>query len=134
MKALLVEDDPALSYVYKTKLDKSGFETDACLTGAQALSSVEKNTYDTVLLDILLPDMNGLQILQKIRGKEQMKNTAIILLTNLGYDDMIKQGFSLGADAFLMKVQYTPDQLVEEVKNVIKQKQAKISNPRKANS
>ncbi|MDP3733062.1 MAG: response regulator, partial [Candidatus Daviesbacteria bacterium] len=71
-----------------------------------------------------LPDINGLQILQNIRQNPATKNIVVVLLTNLGQDAVIKQGFELGADGYLVKAAYTPDQIVQEVKNIIAKKQA----------
>lgn len=124
MKVLLVEDEEFIRDLFKRQLDLSGFTTDAFGTGNDGIAALEKNAYDLVLLDIMLPDINGLQILQTIRSKPQTKNVAVVLLTNLGQDAVIKQGFELGADGYLVKAAYTPDQIVQEVKNIMQKKQA----------
>lgn len=128
MKVLLVEDEEFIRDLFKRQLDLSGFTTDAFGTGQDGLSAITKNAYDLVLLDIMLPDINGLQILQKIRQDEATKNIVVVLLTNLGQDAVIKQGFELGADGYLVKAAYTPDQIVQEVKNIIAKKQSQ-QNP-----
>lgn len=124
MKVLLVEDEEFIRDLFKRQLDLSGFTTDAFGTGQDGLSAISKNAYDLVLLDIMLPDINGLQILQNIRQNPATKNIVVVLLTNLGQDAVIKQGFELGADGYLVKAAYTPDQIVQEVKNIIAKKQA----------
>lgn len=124
MKVLLVEDEEFIRDLFKRQLDLSGFTTDAFGTGQDGLSAITKNAYDLVLLDIMLPDINGLQILQSIRQNPTTKNIVVVLLTNLGQDAVIKQGFELGADGYLVKAAYTPDQIVQEVKNIIQKKQA----------
>lgn len=123
MKVLLVEDEEFIRDLFKRQLDLSGFATDAFGTGNDGLAALGKNAYDLVLLDIMLPDINGLQILQNIRSKPESKNVAVVLLTNLGQDAVIKQGFELGADGYLVKAAYTPDQIVQEVKNIMQKKQ-----------
>lgn len=123
MKVLLVEDEEFIRDLFKRQLDLSGFTTDAFGTGQDGLNAISKNGYDLVLLDIMLPDINGLQILQNIRQNEATKSVAVILLTNLGQDAVIKQGFELGADGYLVKAAYTPDQIVQEVKNIMAKKQ-----------
>lgn len=123
MKVLLVEDEEFIRDLFKRQLDLSGFTTDAFGTGQDGLSAITKNAYDLVLLDIMLPDINGLQILQNIRQNPNTKNIVVVLLTNLGQDAVIKQGFELGADGYLVKAAYTPDQIVQEVKNIIQKKQ-----------
>lgn len=123
MKVLLVEDEEFIRDLFKRQLDLSGFNTDAFGTGKDGLSALSKNAYDLVLLDIMLPDINGLQILQTIRQNQANKGIAVVLLTNLGQDAVIKQGFELGADGYLVKAAYTPDQIVQEVKNIMQKKQ-----------
>ena len=120
----MVEDEDFIRDLFKRQLDLSGFSTDAFGTGQDGLAAITKNAYDLVLLDIMLPDINGLQILQSIRQNPVTKNIVVVLLTNLGQDAVIKQGFELGADGYLVKAAYTPDQIVQEVKNIIQKKQA----------
>lgn len=129
MKVLLVEDEEFIRDLFKRQLDLSGFTTDAFGTGQDGLSALTKNAYDLVLLDIMLPDINGLQILQNIRQNPTTKTIAVILLTNLGQDAVIKQGFELGADGYLVKAAYTPDQIVQEVKNIMQKKMAQNHTP-----
>jgi DNA-binding response OmpR family regulator len=124
MKVLLVEDEEFIRDLFKRQLDLSGFTTDAFGTGQDGILALSKNAYDLVLLDIMLPDINGLQILQTIRQNPATKGVAVVLLTNLGQDAVIKQGFELGADGYLVKAAYTPDQIVQEVKNIMQKKQA----------
>lgn len=124
MKVLLVEDEEFIRDLFKRQLDLSGFTTDAFANGQDGLAAIAKNAYDLVLLDIMLPDINGLQILQNIRSNPATKTIAVILLTNLGQDAVIKQGFELGADGYLVKAAYTPDQIVQEVKNIMQRKNA----------
>lgn len=124
MKVLLVEDEEFIRDLFKRQLDLSGFTTDAFGTGNDGLAALGKNAYDLVLLDIMLPDINGLQILQNIRQNPANKAIAVVLLTNLGQDAVIKQGFELGADGYLVKAAYTPDQIVQEVKNIMQKKQS----------
>ena len=122
MKVLLVEDEEFIRDLFKRQLDLSGFATDAFANGQDGLAALSKNAYDLVLLDIMLPDINGLQILQNIRQNPATKGVAVVLLTNLGQDAVIKQGFELGADGYLVKAAYTPDQIVQEVKNIMQKK------------
>lgn len=122
MKVLLVEDEEFIRDLFKRQLDLSGFTTDAFGTGQEGLTALTRNAYDLALLDIMLPDINGLQILQNIRQNANTKNLVVVLLTNLGQDAVIKQGFELGADGYLVKAAYTPDQIVQEVKNIMQKK------------
>lgn len=125
----MVEDEEFIRDLFKRQLDLSGFSTDAFGTGQDGLAAISKNAYDLVLLDIMLPDINGLQILQTIRQNPATKNIVVVLLTNLGQDAVIKQGFELGADGYLVKAAYTPDQIVQEVKNIVAKKQSQHTQP-----
>lgn len=118
-KILLVEDEDLLRELYKRQLDLSGISTDAFGNGKDALESLSHNQYSLVLLDIMLPDTNGLDILKQIKQDPRLKALPVILLTNLGQESIIKQGFDLGAEGYLIKASYTPDQIVEEVKNIL---------------
>lgn len=129
MKVLLVEDEEFIRDLFKRQLDLSGFSTDAFGTGKDGLAAISKNAYDLVLLDIMLPDVNGLQILQNIRQNQATKDVVVVLLTNLGQDAVIKQGFELGADGYLVKAAYTPDQIVQELKNIIAKKETQRAAP-----
>lgn len=122
-RILLIEDEEYIRDLYKRQLELSGFVTDAFGNGKDGLSAAEKNTYDLILLDIMLPDVNGLQILQTLRQNPMTKLVPCVLLTNLGQDAVIKQGFELGADGYLVKAAYTPDQIVQEIKNILLRKQ-----------
>ncbi len=128
-KLLLVEDEEYIRDLYKRQLDLAGLMTDAFGLGNEGLAAAEKNPYDLILLDIMLPDINGLQILQKIKQNPLSKNTPVVLLTNLGQDAVIKQGFELGADGYLVKAAYTPDQIVQEIKNIMAKPAAPATTP-----
>lgn len=119
-KILLVEDEDFIRELYKRQLDLAGFQTDAFGNGNEALAALAQNQYDLILLDIMLPGMNGLQILKRLRGEEKTKNTPVFLLTNLGQESAMKEGTELGATEYIIKASITPDQIVTKVKNVLK--------------
>ena len=118
-KVLLFEDDEALNYIYKRQLELGGLSTDAYLTGSGGLNALQTNNYSIILLDIMLPDINGLDILKQIKENDQKKHIPVILLTNLATENIIKEGYSRGANGYLLKASYTPDQIVEEVKKIL---------------
>lgn len=123
-KILLIEDEDYIRDLYKRQLDQAGLVTDAFATGQEGLSAVAANHYDLILLDIMLPDTNGLQILKEVKQNPSTKATTVVLLTNLGQDVIIKEGFELGAEGYLIKASLTPNQVVQEVKNALAKKQA----------
>ena len=120
-KILLVEDDPFLIDIYTTKLKKVRFEVYVSRDGESALQLIEKEMPDLVLLDIVLPHIDGWEILRKIKNNEKLKDIKIIILSNLGQKHEVEKGLKLGATKYLIKAHYTPTQIVEEIKNILKE-------------
>lgn len=118
-RALIIEDEQFIRDIYKRQLEKAGVTVDGFGNGTEGLQSVSQNKYDIILLDIMLPDLNGLEILKQIKQNPASKNVPVIMLTNLGQDEIIKEGFTLGAQGYFIKASYTPDQIVQEVKNIL---------------
>lgn len=123
-RILLVEDEEPIRELYKRQLELAGFQVDAFGIGKDALTAVSQKDYDLLLLDIMLPDINGLQILKEVKANDRTKNISVLMLTNLGQDITIKEGFDLGAEGYLIKASYTPDQIIEEINNILLRKQA----------
>src|SRR3989338_8086617 len=107
-KILLVEDDPLLIDIYSMKLKQSGFEVRVVENGEKALEAVEEQKPDLVLLDIVLPHIDGWDILESLRASETLKGIQIVILSNLGQKEEIAKGLRLGAAKYLIKAHYTP--------------------------
>lgn len=118
-KILLVEDEDFIRELYVRQLTKAGFEVKSAIDGQSGLNTLSAETFDLLLLDIMLPGMNGLQLLREFKTKNPNSRMVTILLTNLGQEAIIKEGFELGAQAYLIKASYTPDQVVTEVKTAL---------------
>lgn len=118
-KTLIIEDEQFIRDIYKRQLEKAGIAVDGFGNGTEGLQAISQNKYDIILLDIMLPDLNGLEILKQIKQNPSLKNIPVIMLTNLGQDEVIKEGFALGAQGYFIKASYTPDQIVQEVKKVL---------------
>ncbi|MBI2020583.1 response regulator [Candidatus Daviesbacteria bacterium] len=118
-KILLVEDEDFVRDLYTRQLTKAGFMVKTAVDGASGLKMLQTETFDLLLLDIMLPGMNGLQLLREFRAQNPKSSMITILLTNLGQEAVIKEGFELGAQAYLIKASYTPDQVVNEVRNAL---------------
>lgn len=121
-KILLVEDEEMIRELYARQLTKAGFYVKAAETGEEGLKTLQEDTFDLLLLDIMLPGINGLQMLREFKVKNPQSQMITVLLTNLGQESVIKEGFDLGAQAYLIKTSYTPDQIVQEVKNTLDHK------------
>lgn len=117
---LLVEDDPFLIDIYSTKLKESGFQVEVASDGEKALAEVAKNKFDLVILDIVLPQMDGWEILEKMQSEKiKNQNLKVIILSNLGQKEEVAKGLRLGADKYLIKAHYTPSEVVAEIKKII---------------
>lgn len=118
-KILLIEDEPSIRDLYSRQLTKAGYTVATAEDGNKGLELLKSDTYDLLLLDIMLPGINGLQVLREFKTQNPNSQMKVVLLTNLGQDTVIKEGFTLGASAYLIKASYTPDQIVTEVNNLI---------------
>jgi len=121
-KIVLVEDDPFLIDIYTLKIKEAGFEVQAVEDGDKALSALEKEKPDLLLLDIVLPNCDGWEVLKRVREKEQFKDLPVIILSNLGQKQEVEKGLDLGAVKYLIKAHYTPTEVVEEVKKIFNKK------------
>ncbi len=122
IKILLVEDDKFLRDICRTKLLKEGFNVHEAIDGEQALQDIESAQPDIVLLDIILPNIDGYQVLTEIRANQNPKiaKVPIIMLSNLGQEDDIKRALDLGANNYLVKAHFTTDEIVEKIKKELK--------------
>jgi len=116
---LLIEDDTFLANIYKTKFEMEGFVVDVAENGELGLKEVQKRQPDLVLLDILLPKMDGFTVLQQMKEDAELKNIPVILLTNLGQKDDVEKGLKLGAADYLIKAHFKPSETVDKVKSVL---------------
>src|SRR3989338_3248332 len=118
-KILIIEDDKFLLKLYSDKLNREGFEVSMAITGEEGLGKVAAEKPDLVLLDIILPQKNGFDILSEIKLNSATKNIPVIILTNLGQDSDIKTGFELGAVDYLVKTDFSITKLPEIVRKYL---------------
>lgn len=115
IKILLIEDDFFLSDIYQTKLSLEDFEVVVAEDGVEGLHQASVFLPDLILLDIMIPKMDGLEVLKKIKMDYRLKNTPVILLSNLGQDNITQGGRDLGATDYLLKSDYTPRQVIQKI-------------------
>lgn len=120
-KVLLVEDEQMLREIISMKLVKDGFTVVVALDGEAALKKVEEEMPDIVLLDIILPSVDGFEVLEKIRShtNEKVAKIPVIMLTNLGQDEDIAKARKLGVDEYLVKAYFNPDEISGKVKAIL---------------
>ncbi len=117
-KILLVEDDPFLVDIYVTKLENQKFKVDAVRTGKEAFEIMKKEKFDLIVLDVLLPDTNGWDVLEKMREDKKNKKNKVIMLSNID-PDKEKMKMGLGVEKYIVKINYTPGEVVNEIKKVL---------------
>ena len=115
MKVLVVEDDKFLRELINRKLQSENFETVLAIDGEIGLDLVEKERPDIVLLDLILPGVNGFEVLAKIKENEKLKEIPVLILSNLGQKDDIEKGMGLGAADYLVKAHFTPNEIIEKI-------------------
>jgi len=119
IKILVVEDEQDLRDLYVQILQQEGYVVDNAEDGEKAYDKLSKNEYDLVLLDIILPKMDGLQILEKLAKINKMKFDKIVLLTNLGQDLVVAKALDYGVRGYMIKSDYTPEEIVNEIKGYL---------------
>ena len=116
---LLVEDDEFLAELYATKLNLENFEVSLAVDGEKGLKMIKELKPDLILLDIILPKMDGFEILKNMKADPELKNIPVILLTNLSQKDEVKRGLDLGATDYLIKAHFMPSEVVKKIKQIL---------------
>ena len=116
-KILLVEDDAFLSDIFSKKLRKEGFDVNLATDGIEVVKKIEEYFPSLVLLDIVLPSIDGFEVLKRIRSHENkvIQNLPVIMLTNLGQEEDSKKALALGANEYLVKANFTTKEIIEKI-------------------
>ena len=118
-RILVVEDDLFLRELYADILQGEGYNVETAIDGEEALAKIKVGGYDLILLDIIMPKIDGLEVMRRVKKEPpQSPNKSVLFLTNLDKDEEIKAALQLG-DGYLIKSQINPGSLVEEVKNYL---------------
>ncbi|HSX57669.1 MAG TPA: response regulator [Candidatus Saccharimonadales bacterium] len=117
-KILIIEDDQFIRDLYVHQLKKSGYNISSTPSGQEGLEALGKNNYDLLMLDLNIPDVSGFQILEHLQ-KNPKEGMPILILSNVAQDEFVNKGLEMGASAFIIKSNYTPDRVVAEVKSLI---------------
>lgn len=118
-KVLIVEDDMALFNMYSVELKIRGYDVLNVNDGLQALSKAKDYSPNVILLDIMLPGMNGLNILTELKADSQTADIPVIMLTNYGSEDNVKKALESGAADYIMKYKILPSELSEKIEVVL---------------
>ena len=118
-KVLIVEDDQFLLRMYKKKFEVAGFEVEVAVDGEDGLSKMRNVKPEIVLMDIMMPKLNGLDAIVQAKADTLIKNIPIIVLTNLSNTDDAQMAVKNGAIGYMVKSDFTPSQVVEEAKKYL---------------
>ena len=116
---LIVEDDVFLSQIYQKKFEMEGYKVSTADNGEKGLADANKKKPNIVLLDILLPKMDGFVVLNKLKADPETKDIPVILLTNLGQKEDVDKGLEQGAVDYLIKAHFKPSEVVDKVRKVL---------------
>jgi len=120
-KILIVEDDPMISEIYEKKFTAVGFEVIVATNSREVMRNMKQDKFDLILLDMVLPEMSGLEILKEVKGGKYYPIPKIIMFTNLDDKSDRNEALKLGADGFIAKTQYNPSELVIEIQKIMKE-------------
>ena len=122
LKILVVEDDKFLRELITQKLAREGYDVVGAVDGEDGVVKAKENKPDIILLDLILPGIDGFEVLAKIKEDEELSSTPVIILSNLGQRDDVDRGIKLGATDFLIKAHFTPSEIIEKIEAVMKDK------------
>ncbi|MGH7239515.1 MAG: response regulator [Candidatus Saccharimonadales bacterium] len=119
-RILVVEDEPSLLEVYGIILKAAGFEVTLSANGKDALKRIKQSEFDLILLDLLMPVLDGWGFLKKANVKLNYPATKVIIFSNLSNNEQVNQALALGGDLHLIKAHTAPDQLISTIKSQLK--------------
>ena len=120
-KILIIEDDTFIMDMYRTKFEMAGYKILMAEDGNKGIKMIKENKPDLVILDVIMPQIDGFEVLKTIKMDSNLKDIPVILLTNLGQKENIEDGLKLGADDYVIKAHFTPEEVVGKVEKVLKE-------------
>lgn len=118
-KIMIIEDDRLLRDMMSRKLEKEGYKVSLVIDGSEGEEKVREMKPDAILLDLILPGVNGFEILENIKKDESLKEIPVIILSNLGQKSEVDKGMELGASDYLVKAHFTPEEIIKKIEKVL---------------
>ena len=118
-KILIIDDDPFILDMYVLKFKQEGFQVETASDGKSGLQKIREYLPEVLLLDIVMPVIDGFDILREVKKNNLLPNSKVVLLTNLGQKEDIDRGVQLGADDYIIKAHFTPTEVVNKVKKLL---------------
>lgn len=119
-KILIVEDNEYLGRMYQNLLSLANLDVEWVASGEEGLARVKENKPDLIILDVIMPKVNGIQVLEKLKDNPETKNITVVILTVIGEKEIIEKCLKLGADGYIIKSALNLDQLLAEVQTYLK--------------
>lgn len=120
-KLLIVEDDPYVQRIYQRLFAHADYEFEVASDGEEGLALAKKIKPALILLDIIMPKKNGLEVLEELKKDPELKDIPVVMLTNFGEEEFIRKAIELGADSFMVKADFEPEQVKEKVEKILKE-------------
>lgn len=117
IRVLLIEDEKEVAELYKLKLTLDGYEVILAEGGQEGLDKAFTLKPELIFLDIKMPEMDGFEVLKKLREGQKTKDIPVVILSNFDEQDMVEKGLTLGANEYLIKSQFTPEEISRKVKD-----------------
>ena len=120
-KIILIEDDNFLQDLAAKKLRSIGFNVEVASTGEEGMKKIEEGDFNLIILDIILPEMGGFEVLEKVKNHEnpEISNKPVIMFSNLGQQEEVEKAKELGADDYLIKAHFTPNDIADKIQEYL---------------
>lgn len=118
-KVLVVEDDKFLRELIVSKLAKEGYDVSVAVDGEEGVQKIKEEKPDLILLDLILPGIDGFEVLSQTKSDPTVSAIPIIILSNLGQREDVERGLALGANDYLIKAHFTPSEIVAKLKGLL---------------
>lgn len=119
-KILIIEDDKFLRELIARKLMENNFSISEAIDGEEGIKKIKEEKPDLILLDLILPGIDGFEVLGRMKEDEEVSSTPVIILSNLGQKEDVEKGLNLGAVDYLIKAHFTPSEIIEKIKNALR--------------
>lgn len=121
-KILIIEDDPLIVKIYTTRLSADGFEVVSAENGEEGLKLIEQDGINLIILDLMMPRIDGFGLLEKIRATEKTKDLPVLVYSNLAQEEEVTRVKNLGATEFIVKANISPTEMVNKIKGYLTNK------------
>ena len=117
---LIIEDDKFLKELIVRKLTEEGFGVSEAVDGEEGIKKIKEEKPDLVLLDLILPGIDGFEVLSQMRKESALSSIPVIILSNLGQKEDVEKGLKMGAVDYLIKAHFTPGEIIDKIKAALK--------------